>query len=153
MICYCSWVFPFSSPVQAGVITTVHVGVGNTPNQKAFTYWSYQSTVCKENPYKDYTNSLTMFLWKETYYRRCGQKWKFMVIEGSWVFFRDWKTRIVLILYKSQAPKCTWGNPKRFQPSDSTTYWRSSHLWCIKRFTECYMLHSTMGPISETRNL
>lgn len=54
MNCYCSRVFPFSSPVQTGVITTVHVGVGNTPNQKVFTYWSYQSTVCKENAYEDY---------------------------------------------------------------------------------------------------
>lgn len=127
-------------------------GEWDTPNQKAFTHWSHQSNVCKENPYQDYTDSLTRFLWKEIYYSRCAQKWEFAVIEGSRIFFRDWKTRIVLILYKNQTPKSTWGKPKKFHPSDSTTYW-SSHLLCIKRFTECYMFHSTMGPISETRNL
>jgi len=51
------------------------------------------------------------------------------------VFFRDWKTGIVLILYKSQAPKSVWGNPRKFQLSDSTTCWSSHLLPCIKRFT------------------
>lgn len=126
--------FPFPPLFKLVSLPLFTWGMRNTPDQKAFKYWSHQSTVCKENPYRDYTDSLTRFLWKESYYSRLGQKWEFMVIEGSQVFFRDWKTRVVLILYKSQAPKSIWGKPKKFQPSDSTTYW-SSHLPCIKRFT------------------
>lgn len=75
------------------------------------------------------------FSWKEAYCSRSGQKWEFVVIGGSWVSFRVWKTMAVLTLYQNQAPQWICRRPKQLQLSDPTTYWSFHLLPCIQRVT------------------
>lgn len=137
--------FPLSH--QFKLLSSPRGGGKHPQTQKQFTCWTYQSTVCKDNTSTDYRDTLTRFLWKETYCSRCGQKRQLMVTGESWVF-RDWKTGIVLILYKARQPI----QYEESQRSFSLVIQQPSEV-LIKRFTQLYMLHSKMGPISKTGNL
>lgn len=124
------------------------------PKQKQFTCWSHQSTVCKENLSVGYTDSLMRFLWKATCYSKYGQKWEFVVSGGS--ESSSWTGKLGLFSYHTKAR-----HPNQYKESQRSSslvilqptkvlifYYASRDLQ-----TEHYMLDSTVGPISETRNL